>query len=89
MVLEVQAETGEKHGAVTRIAKQLGIGTESLRQWVNQADINAGRRAGTTSADAARIAELERENRELRRANDILKAASIFFATELDGRPKK
>lgn len=89
MVLEVQAETGEKHGAVTRIAKQLGIGTESLRQWVNQADVNAGRRAGTTSADAARIAELERENRELRRANDILKAASIFFATELDGRPKK
>jgi transposase len=89
MVLEVQAETGEKHGAVTRIAKQLGIGTESLRQWVNQADVNAGRRAGTTSADAARIAELERENRELRRANDILKAASIFFATKLDGRPKK
>jgi transposase len=89
MVFEVQAETGEKHGAVTRIAKQLGIGTESLRQWVNQADVNAGRRAGTTSADAARIAELERENRELRRANDILKAASIFFATELDGRPKK
>jgi transposase len=89
MVLEVQAETGEKHGAVTRIAKQLGIGVESLRQWVNQADVNAGRRAGTTSADAARIAELERENRELRRANDILKAASIFFATELDGRPKR
>ena len=89
MVLEVQAETGEKHGAVTRIAKQLGIGTESLRQWVNQAEVNAGRRPGTTSADAARLAELERENRELRRANDILKAASNFFATELDGRPKK
>jgi transposase len=89
MVLEVQAETGEKHGAVTRIAKQLGVGTESLRQWVNQAEVDGGRRAGTTSADAARIAELERENRELRRANDILKAASIFFATELDGRPKK
>jgi transposase len=89
MVLEVQAETGEKHGAVARIAKQLGIGVESLRQWVNQAEVNAGRRPGTTSADAARIAELERENRELRRANDILKAASIFFATELDGRPKK
>ena len=89
MVLEVQAETGEKHGAVPRIAKQLGIGVESLRQWVNQANVDAGRRPGTTSAEAARIAELERENRELRRANDILKAASIFFATELDGRPKK
>ena len=57
--------------------------------WVNRAEIDAGRRPGTTSADAARIAQLERENRELRRANDILKAASVFFATELDGRPKK
>lgn len=89
MVLEVQAESGEKHGAVPRIAKQLGIGVESLRQWVNQANVDAGRRPGTTSAEAARIADLERENRELRRANDILKAASIFFATELDGRPKR
>lgn len=89
MVLEVRAETGEKHGAVTRIAKQLGIGTESLRNWVNQAEVDSGRRPGTSSADAQRIAELERENRELRRANDILKAASIFFATELDGRPKR
>ena len=89
MVLEVRAETGEKHGAVTRIAKQLGVGAESLRNWVNQAEVDSGRRPGTSSADAQRIAELEREVRELRRANDILKAASIFFATELDGRPKK
>jgi transposase len=89
MVMEVRAETGEKHGAVTRIAKQLGVGTESLRNWVNQAEVDSGRRAGTTLADAQRVAELERENRELRRANDILKAASVFFATELDGRPKK
>jgi transposase len=89
MVLEVRQETGEKHGAVTRIAKQLGIGTESLRGWVNRAEVDSGRRPGTSSADAQRMAELEREVRELRRANDILKAASIFFATELDGRPKK
>lgn len=89
MVMEVRAETGEKHGAVTRIAKQLGVGTESLRNWVNQAEVDSGRRAGTSSVDAQRIAELERENRELRRANDILKAASVFFATELDGRPKR
>jgi transposase len=89
MVLAVRAETGEKHGAVTRIAEQLGIGTESLRNWVNQAEVDTGRRPGTSSADAQRIAELEREVRELRRANDILKAASIFFATELDGRPRK
>jgi transposase len=75
---------------VARAAKQLGIGTESLRQWVNQAEVDAGQRPGTSTADGQRIAELEREVRELRRANDILKAAaSIFFATELDGRPKK
>ena len=89
MVLEVRAETGEKHGAVTRIAKQLGVGAESLRQWVNQAEVDSGRRPGISSGDAQRIAELEREVRELRRANDILKAASVFFAIELDGRPKR
>ncbi len=76
-------------GRWTRIAKQLGVGTESLRNWVNRAEVDSGRRAGMPTADAQRIAELERENRELRRANDILKAASVFFATELDGRPKK
>jgi len=55
---------------------------------VNQVAIDSARRPGTSSADAQRIAELEREVKELRRANDILKAASTFFATELDGRPK-
>ena len=89
MVLEIREETGERHGAVTRVAKELGIGTESLRQWVTRAEVDSGRRAGTSTADAQRIAKLERENRELRRANDILKAASVFFATELDGRPKR
>ena len=71
MVLEVREETGEKYGAVTRIAKQLGVGSESLRHWVNQAEVDSGRRPGTSSVDAQRIAELERENRELRRANDM------------------
>ena len=89
MVLEVQRETGERHGAVTRIAKQLGVGSESLRNWVRQAEGDSGQRPGTSSVDALRIAQLERENRELRRANDILKAASVFFATELDGRLRK
>jgi transposase len=74
---------------VTRVAKELGIGTESLRGWVNRAEVDSGRRPGTSTVDAQRIAQLERENRELRRANDILKAASVFFATELDGRPKR
>ena len=58
----------------------MGCGTESLRMWVKQAEIDSGRRAGATSSDADKMARLERENRELRRANDILKAASAFFA---------
>jgi transposase len=74
---------------VVRVARELGVGPESLRNWVNRAEVDAGRRPGTSTADAQRIAELEREVRELRRANDILKAASVFFATELDGRPKR
>ena len=89
MVQEVRRETGETHGVISRVAKDLGVGVESLRQWVNRAETDSGRRAGTTTADAERIAKLERENKELRRANDILKAASVFFATELDGRPRK
>jgi len=89
MVFEIREQTGEKHGVVTRVARELGIGTESLRGWVTQAEINSGGRPGTSTADAQRIAELEREVKELRRANDILKAASVFFATELDGRPKR
>jgi len=89
MVTEVRQQNGERHGVITRVARELGVGPESLRNWVNQAEVDGGRRGGTASADAQRIAQLEREVRELRRANEILKAASIFFATELDGRPKK
>ena len=89
MVLEIREQTGEKHGRITRVAKELGVGAESLRHWVTRAEIDSGRRPGTSTADAQRIAQLEREVRELRRANDILKAASVFFATELDGRPRR
>jgi transposase len=85
----VNEQGGQRFGVVTRVARELGIGTESLRNWLKQAEIDCGRRPGTSAADKERIAQLERENRELRRANDILKAASVFFATELDGRPKK
>ena len=88
-VQEVRREGGESYGVVTRVARELGVGAESLRGWVNLAEIDSGKRPGTSTVDAQRIAQLERENRELRRANDILKAASAFFATELDGRPKK
>ena len=78
-----------KHGVVTRVAVQLGLGSETLRHWVKQAEINTGQRPGITTKDQQRIVELEKENRELRRANEILKAASAFFATELDPRPPK
>ena len=86
MVRETIAESGERVGAVSRVARQLGIGTESLRNWVKQADVDGGKRPGMTTAEQRRIAELERDNRELRRANEILKAAAGFFARELDPR---
>ena len=84
MVLETIA--GERHGVVGRVARQLGVGTETLRNWVRQAEVDGGRRPGVATQDRQRIVELERENRELRRANEILKAASAFFARELDPR---
>ena len=89
MVEETIKETGERHGVVTRIAVQLGLGSETLRHWVKQAEIDNGQRPGVTTKDQERIAELEKENRELRRSNEILKAASAFFARELDPRLPK
>ncbi|GAA0388703.1 transposase [Acrocarpospora corrugata] len=86
MVFELREETGNKTGTIARVADRLGVHREALRTWVRQAEIDGGRRTGTTSPDAARIAELEREVRELRRANEILKAASAYFARELDPR---
>jgi transposase len=86
MVLEAKGRDGDDSTVVTRIAQQLGVGYESLRKWVRQAEIDQGRRPGTTTEEQRRIAELEREVRELRRANEILKAASAFFARELDPR---
>jgi transposase len=88
LVRQLRAELGTDHGTVYRVAKQLGYGIESVRAWVRQADIDEGVTAGTTTADAERIKRLEQANRELRRANEILKRASAFFAAELD-RPQK
>jgi len=89
MVLDEFERSGERHGVVTRIAAQLGVGTESLRKWVKQAEVDGGRKPGVSTAEQQRISALERENRELRRANEILKAASAFFARELDPRLPK
>lgn len=88
LAVEARRDPASAAGAITRIADQLGVHPEALRTWVKQAETDDGGRPGTTSTDAARIAELERENRELRRANQILKSAASFFAAELD-RPSR
>jgi transposase len=75
MVLETMEQTGERVGVITRIARQLGIGAESLRGWVRQAEVDGGRRPGVPTAERQRITELEREVRELRRANETSHAA--------------
>jgi len=87
-VRQLRAELGTDHGTVKRVASQLGYGSESVRAWVRQADIDEGRKPGTTTEDAVRIKALEQEVKELRRTNAILRSASAFFAAELD-RPQK
>lgn len=93
MARELERELGPGRGAIARVADQLGIHPEALRYWVRR-DEAGHPPAGPTgsapvSADAERMAELERENRELRRANEILKLASAFFAKEMDTRPPR
>ena len=88
LVRQLRTELGTDYGTVQRVADQLGYGTESVRSWVRQADIDGGAKPGTTTVDAERIKSLEQENRELKRANAILRSASAFFAAELD-RPQK
>ena len=86
MVLEIRQREGRGQGELARVGRQLGVHPEALRGWVRQAEIDNGTRRGITTGDQRRIAELEREVRELRRANEILKAASAYFARELDPR---
>lgn len=88
MALEARRDPASSRGAIARIAGQLGVHKEALRNWVRQAEVDGGLRAGTSTDDAVRLADLERENRELRRANTILRQASAFFAAELD-RPSR
>jgi len=88
MAVDARRDPVTRPGALQRVGEQLGINPETLRGWVNQAEIDAGDRPGTSTSDAARLVELERENRELRRSNAILRSASAFFAAELD-RPHR
>lgn len=85
----IEAQGGERHGVIARVAGQLGVGVESLRYWVKQAEVDSGRRPGVTTEQQRRIVELEKENKELRRSNEILRASAIFFARELDPRSAK
>lgn len=89
MAIELRADPETRSSAIPRVARRLGMHPETLRNWVRQAEVDEGRRPGTSTSDAHRIADLERENRELRRANEILRTASAFFAAaELDRRLK-
>jgi transposase len=89
MVRSLRAETGMTHGAVRRVAEQLGYGVESVRTWVKQADIDEGVHPGITTAESDRVTELEQEVRELRRANEILRRAATFFGAELDRQQRR
>jgi transposase len=88
LVVQLRKELGTDQGTVGRVARQLGIGVESLRTWVRQHDIDGGIKPGVSTDDAEELKVLRQEVKELRRANDILKKASAFFAAELD-RPQK
>jgi transposase len=89
LVRQLRRELGSEHGTVQRVADQLGYGVETVRKWVKRADIDEGVKPGRSSEDAARMKALEQENRELKRANEILRKASAYFAqAELD-RPSK
>jgi transposase len=89
MVHQLRREDPADNSVISRVARQLGVGTESLRNWVKQADIDAGSRPGLTTEEREELKELRKEVKELRRANDILQAAASFFGAELDRRQKK
>ncbi len=90
MVLEHESEHDSQWAAIRSIASKIGCTSETLRKWVRQTERDEGRRPGLTTDEKKRLKELERENRELRRANEILRLASAYFAqAELDRRPKR
>src|SRR5512147_119565 len=89
LVIEHQGEHKSQWAAIGSIASKIGCTAETLRKWVRQAERDQGRRGGLTSSEREQVKELERENRELRRANEILRKAAAFFAqAELDRRAK-
>jgi transposase len=89
LVQEHQGEYSSQWAALTSIATKCGMTPETLRKWLRRAEVDQGARPGLTTEERQRFKELERENRELRRANEILKSAAAFFARELDPRPPR
>jgi len=89
MVFDHQAEYPSQWKEIKSITEKLSINHETLRQWVRRAETDAGQRPGVTTEERSRIKELERENKELRRANEILKSAAHFFGAELDRQSTK
>jgi transposase len=89
LVLESEADHDSRWAAISSVASKIGCTPETLRKWVLQSERDLGKRAGLTTTERDRLKELERENRELKRSNEILRKASAFFAqAELDRRPK-
>lgn len=89
LVREWRKEHGRTDGGLAEVAEQLGVHVESIRNWLRQTEVDSGERSGLSTEDKARIKELERENAELRRSNEILKSAAAFFGAELDRRHRK
>ncbi len=89
MVFEHQDEHHSQWAAITSIAAKFDVSSETLRKWVRRAEVDGGQRPGLTTEERERLKVLERENRELRRANEILKSAAAFFGAELDRQPRR
>jgi len=89
MVFDHTKEHGSQWATICSIEGKLGMTAETLRRWVRQAERDGGLRPGLTSDERTRVKELERENRELKRANEILKSAAAFFGAELDRRTRR
>jgi transposase len=89
LVQEVRLDYPSEYAAIEAVAKKLGIRTpETVRKWIRRAEVDSGQRPGLTAAEHEQVKALKKENAELRRANEILKAASAFFAAELDRPPR-
>lgn len=89
LLREWREARGVDDGGIRAVARQLNLNPETLRRWFIEMEVEEGKRPGPTRSERTRIADLERDNRELRRANEILKSAAAFFGAELDRRPKK